>query len=516
VLKEESVVAGFRVEGPAHEGGGRPAFHATVAATGERVTLKVLPRRADAAVRVRRALEVLAQLDAEHPRLVPLLAFGEVDGHPYAVLRRVEGTPLAVLAASAPLAPERAVEVVAQVARPLDALHARGLVHGDVGPEAVLVTPAGQAFLDDVGVTRALEGAPEWEDVDPRQDVRGLAVAAFVALTGTAPPASGPVPLVGELRPGTPHGVDAALQAALAPGGRAGTAGDLAAELRAALDGPVRRRPAAAVAAARAEEELAEIRRRAARNGSAPRRRAGSAGTDGPRRPAGAGASGPPDRHPSRAGRLAAAVGVVGAAALALAFFGGRGEDPAAPLAPSPTSEVRADPAPTPTPTPTPAEDPAEASLEAAVEQRRAAERAERRAAARRRAERRARAAARARREAAERADAAPARRRAAPREDTSPDRPASRQSAPRPRSAPAPAPAPAPRPAPAPTAAPRPAPAPAPAPAHPLTAPAASRAGRRRRSRSCRRRTWPLPAPARPQPWRRGSPRPWSPARAG
>ncbi len=448
MLTEESVVAGFRVEGPAHQGGRRPAFHAIVEATGERVTLKVLPRREDAAARVLRAREVLAQLDAPHPRVVPLVGFGEVDGHPYAVLRRIEGTPLAtVVATSGALELARAVEVVEQLARPLDALHARGLVHGDVGPDAVLVAPSGQAYLDDLAVTRALEGDPEWEDVDPREDVRGLAVVAFAALAGVAPPRGGAVPLVGELRPGVPHALDVALQAALAPAPtqRTGTAGDLAAELRAALGGLPQ--AVAAGAPARDEEELAEIRRRAA--AAAPASDEGAAGRG---RRAGGGTPPPPGgavaaqgaRGRSRAGRLAAAVGVVGAAALALVVFGGGGDD-AAPLARPPAAEVRA-------------EDPAEASRDAAAQQRRAAERAERRAAARRR-EARERRERRERREARERAAAEPA-------PSPTPEAEAEAAPAPAPEPAPAPAPGPAAAPAPAPEPAPAPAPEPAPEPA--------------------------------------------------
>lgn len=67
-----------------------------------------------------------------------------------------------------PLPPERAARVGAQIADALAALHAQGLVHGDVKPGNVVVTPGGLAKLADFGAAYRVGGA---ETITPRHNV---------------------------------------------------------------------------------------------------------------------------------------------------------------------------------------------------------------------------------------------------------------------------------------------------------------------------------------------------------
>ena len=65
----------------------------------------------------------------DHPNVIPVYAAGEHDGSLYLVMRYVAGTDLhALLRDRRALEPERAAELVAQVAAALDAAHAAGLV----------------------------------------------------------------------------------------------------------------------------------------------------------------------------------------------------------------------------------------------------------------------------------------------------------------------------------------------------------------------------------------------------
>src|SRR5437588_3810515 len=85
----------------------------------------------------RERFEREAQLTAaiDHPNVIPVYAAGEIDGQLYLVTRFVDGTDLhQQLRRDGPLHPERAAEVVAQVAEALDAAHAAGLAHRDVKP----------------------------------------------------------------------------------------------------------------------------------------------------------------------------------------------------------------------------------------------------------------------------------------------------------------------------------------------------------------------------------------------
>ena len=79
----------------------------------------------------------------------------------YLVMELVPGKPLsAILAESGPLAPVRALELVAQTARALHAAHQRGVVHRDVKPANLMVTPEGRVKVTDFGIARPQDHEP--------------------------------------------------------------------------------------------------------------------------------------------------------------------------------------------------------------------------------------------------------------------------------------------------------------------------------------------------------------------
>ena len=74
--------------------------------------------------------------------------WGEIDGHLYIDMGLVAGQTLTELLAAGLPAPTRAVDIIGQVAAALDAAHAEGLVHRDIKPQNIIVTPADRRLVD--------------------------------------------------------------------------------------------------------------------------------------------------------------------------------------------------------------------------------------------------------------------------------------------------------------------------------------------------------------------------------
>ncbi|HEY6645729.1 MAG TPA: serine/threonine-protein kinase, partial [Mycobacterium sp.] len=155
--------------------------------------------------RFRRESRVAARL--QEPHVIPVHDFGDIDGVLYIDMRLVEGGSLKdELRANGPLAPTRAVSIIAQMGAALDAAHADGLVHRDIKPENVLLTPDDFAYLVDFGIAHgggdpsmtttgliigscAYMSAERFSggQVGPSADVYSLTCLLYESLTGRPP-----------------------------------------------------------------------------------------------------------------------------------------------------------------------------------------------------------------------------------------------------------------------------------------------------------------------------------------
>jgi predicted Ser/Thr protein kinase len=172
------------------------------------VALKLLPANfADDRVfqeRFRREAKAAAGLD--EPHVVPIHDFGEIEGRLYVTMRLIDGRDLQTVLAEGPLAPERAVRIIEQVAKALHAAHRIGLIHRDIKPSNILLAEDDFAYLIDFGIARAAgetgltsTGATigTWSYMSPerfqsgtadaRADIYALACVLYQALTGRPP-----------------------------------------------------------------------------------------------------------------------------------------------------------------------------------------------------------------------------------------------------------------------------------------------------------------------------------------
>src|SRR4051794_6299948 len=116
--------------------------------------------------RFEREAQLTASID--HPNVIPVYAAGEIDDQLYLATRYVDGTDLhQLLRSQGPLPPERAADIVRQVAEALDAAHFTGLVHRDVKPANVLLSGR-HVYLSDFGLTRSVAAEARLTDTDER------------------------------------------------------------------------------------------------------------------------------------------------------------------------------------------------------------------------------------------------------------------------------------------------------------------------------------------------------------
>jgi serine/threonine protein kinase len=213
VLSPGTTFAGYEVESVVGAGGIGILYRARQLRLDRPVALKLVESEVarDPVVRerLRREARMVAALD--HPNVVPLYEAGEEDGSVYIVTRWVEGTELGTLIQDqGPLSPERAARTAAQIAAALEVAHEQGLVHRDVKPSNVILTPEDHAYLTDFGLAKRAETAAgltgadrmlgtvdyvapeqiEGSDPDARGDVYSLGCVLYETLAGEPPFAS--------------------------------------------------------------------------------------------------------------------------------------------------------------------------------------------------------------------------------------------------------------------------------------------------------------------------------------
>src|SRR5436309_686415 len=161
--------------------------------------------------RFRREAEAAASLD--HPCIVPIYEVGERDGSCYFSMKFVEGGQLDEVIRREPMAPRRAAELIAKVARTVHYAHEHHILHRDIKPGNILLDAKGEPHLTDFGLARLLEtestvtrtlevlGTPSY--MAPEQaagkntqltsatDVYGLGAVFYQLLTGHPPFAGG-------------------------------------------------------------------------------------------------------------------------------------------------------------------------------------------------------------------------------------------------------------------------------------------------------------------------------------
>jgi eukaryotic-like serine/threonine-protein kinase len=126
-----------------------------------RVALKVLPLHlaVDEAAEKRLLREARAAATLEHPNICTVFEVGEVDSRGFIAMQYVEGNNLADLLKRGPLDLPTALAIARQIADAVAEAHRRGIVHRDIKPQNVVVSPTNHATVLDFGLAKAIQPA---------------------------------------------------------------------------------------------------------------------------------------------------------------------------------------------------------------------------------------------------------------------------------------------------------------------------------------------------------------------
>ncbi len=142
-----------------------------------------------------------------HEGIANVFDYGEEEGSAYLVMELVPGEALStILERERVLSTDRVLDIVAQTASALHAAHSAGLVHRDIKPGNLLITPDGRVKITDFGIARIADQVPltatgqvmgtvqylspeqaSGHPASPTTDIYSLGIVAYEALAGRRP-----------------------------------------------------------------------------------------------------------------------------------------------------------------------------------------------------------------------------------------------------------------------------------------------------------------------------------------
>jgi len=200
----------YRLEEPVGSGGAGQVWRATDSVLQRMVAVKLLRTEVarDPLTNAMFLAEARSASRLSHPGIAQVHDYGydrraEV---PFLVMEFVDGASLAALVAAGPLAADRVIDVIAQVAAGLHAAHSAGVVHRDIKPANLLVSRKGQIKITDFGIASVISSVPVTSTglvigtpaylaperatgapATPSSDLYSLGVVGYECLTGSQP-----------------------------------------------------------------------------------------------------------------------------------------------------------------------------------------------------------------------------------------------------------------------------------------------------------------------------------------
>jgi len=244
-------VGAYRIVEKLGQGGMATVFKAYHPALDRYVAIKVMhPAFAGDSnflARFQREARIVAKLD--HPHIIPIYDYSSHRGHPYLVMRFVEGETLKARMERGSVDMQEVLRIARAVGEALAYAHGQGILHRDIKPSNILLMPDGGVYLTDFGLARMAEagestlsrdmilGTPQYvapeqakgiKNLDARTDVYSFGIVLYELLVGRPPFIADtpyavihdhiftPLPLPCDLNPNLPEAAQRLLLKALA------------------------------------------------------------------------------------------------------------------------------------------------------------------------------------------------------------------------------------------------------------------------------------------------------------
>ncbi|HUR96862.1 MAG TPA: serine/threonine-protein kinase, partial [Pyrinomonadaceae bacterium] len=215
----EQTISHYRLLRKLGAGGMGEVYLAEDAMLHRRVAFKLLPQAtiADQHAKKRLLREAQAAATLDHPNICTVYEVGEAEGHSFIAMQYVEGATLADEIKKDPPEWRNALDVAVQIADALAEAHAHNVIHRDIKPGNIMLTPRGQVKVLDFGLAKFLHapqnlnteadteellsradtivGTPPYmspeqlrgEVVDTRTDIFSFGIVVYEMLTGRQP-----------------------------------------------------------------------------------------------------------------------------------------------------------------------------------------------------------------------------------------------------------------------------------------------------------------------------------------
>jgi serine/threonine protein kinase/lipopolysaccharide biosynthesis regulator YciM len=152
-------ISHYRIIKKLGAGGMGEVFLAEDIRLNRKVAIKMLPSRSIGNEQAKKRLlrEARAAATLDHPNICPIHEIGEEGDSAFIVMQYIEGTTLACSIQNSPLSSLEIADIGIQASAALAEAHSHGIIHRDIKPQNIMVTPRGQVKILDFGLAKILE-----------------------------------------------------------------------------------------------------------------------------------------------------------------------------------------------------------------------------------------------------------------------------------------------------------------------------------------------------------------------